>query len=200
MAIAFYSMATIMIVAAALVVLMKNPVHSVLFLILTFFSAAGLMVLLGAEFLALLLIVVYVGAVAVLFLFVVMMLDVDFASLRKGFANYLPIGALVGVVVSVELFMALYALASHGAVGANMDPVQQGPDNIKAIGRVLYTDYAYLFQGAGLVLLVAMIGAIVLTLRHRVHVKRQDIFKQVSRRRKDSVIIAKAKTGEGIEE
>lgn len=200
-AIAFYLMAAVMLVSALLVVTVKNPVHAVLFLILTFFSAAGLFVLLGAEFLAMLLIVVYVGAVAVLFLFVVMMLDVDFSSLRKGFANYLPIGAVVAIVLSIELFMALYYIATKGsAAGKTAQAFTPEVSNIKTIGYVLYTDYAYLFQGAGLVLLVAMIGAIVLTLRHRVHVKRQDIFKQVSRRRKDSVAVISVKTGEGIEE
>ena len=196
--IAFYLMAGVMLVSALLVVTMRNPVHSVLFLILSFFSASGLMVLLGAEFIAMLLIVVYVGAVAVLFLFVVMMLDVDFDKLRQGFANYLPIGALIGIILSVELFMALYAIATKGA-SANKDITKAfETDNIRMIGKVLYTDYAYLFQGAGLVLLVAMIGAIVLTLRHRVHVKRQDIYQQVSRSRKKSVEVVKVPTGKGI--
>jgi NADH-quinone oxidoreductase subunit J len=159
------------------------------------------MVLLGAEFLAILLIVVYVGAVAVLFMFVVMMIDVDFTKLRQGFADYLPIGGVVAIILSVELFSALYVISTKG-VSAGRAPTAFTPEisNIKTIGYVLYTDYVYLFQGAGLVLLVAMIGAIVLTLRHRTHVKRQDIFKQVSRRRKDSVAIVKARTHEGIEE
>lgn len=196
--IAFYLMAGVMLISALLVVTMRNPVHSVLFLILSFFSASGLMVLLGAEFIAMLLIVVYVGAVAVLFLFVVMMLDVDFDKLRQGFANYLPIGALIGIILSVELFMALYAIATKGA-SANKDISKAfETDNIRMIGKVLYTDYVYLFQGAGLVLLVAMIGAIVLTMRHRVHVKRQDIYKQVSRSRKKSVEVVKVPTGKGI--
>jgi len=199
--IAFYLMAAVTLISAFVVVTARNPVHSVLFLILAFFSAAGLFVLLGAEFLAMLLIVVYVGAVAVLFLFVVMMLDVDFSKLRRGFATYLPIGGVIAIVLSVELYMALYAIATKGAAISNEPQTYTSEmSNIKAIGMVLYTDYAYLFQGAGLVLLVAMIGAIVLTLRHRVHVKRQDIYKQVSRSRKDSVAVISAKTGEGIDE
>lgn len=201
LAIAFYILALVTIAAGFLVITAKNPVHSVLYLILAFFSAAGLFVLMGAEFLAMLLVVVYVGAVAVLFLFVVMMLDVDFTKLRQGFANYLPIGGLVGVILLTELVMISIAVADRGAAAGN-SPMVYGPEmsNIEAIGRVLYTDYVYLFQAAGLVLLVAMIGAIVLTLQHRTYVKRQDIHTQVTRRRKDSVEIVQVKTGEGIKE
>jgi NADH-quinone oxidoreductase subunit J len=196
---AFYLMALVTIVAAFMVISARNPVHSVLFLILAFFSAAGLFVLLGAEFLAMLLIVVYVGAVAVLFLFVVMMLDVDFSKLRQGFANYLPIGGLIALVLLGELLVVLFAIVDKGAVaGAKLQASEIS--NIKEIGRVLYTDYVYLFQAAGFVLLVAMIGAIVLTLRHRTHVKRQDIYQQVTRRRKDSVAVIEVKSGEGIKE
>ncbi|ESQ77038.1 NADH:ubiquinone oxidoreductase subunit J [Asticcacaulis sp. YBE204] len=194
-------MAAVTVLSGAMVITSRNPVHSVLFLILAFFSAAGLFVLMGAEFLAMLLVVVYVGAVAVLFLFVVMMLDVDFVKLRQGFANYLPIGAVVGVLLLTELIMIAIAIADRGAA-AGQSPQVYGPEmsNIEAIGRVLYTDYVYLFQASGLVLLVAMIGAIVLTLQHRVHVKRQDIHTQVTRRRKNAVEIVQVKTGEGIQE
>jgi NADH-quinone oxidoreductase subunit J len=196
---AFYLMALVTIVAGFMVISARNPVHSVLFLILAFFSAAGLFVLLGAEFLAMLLVVVYVGAVAVLFLFVVMMLDVDFSKLRQGFANYLPIGGLIALVLLGELLVVLFAIVDKGAVaGATLQASETS--NIKEIGRVLYTDYVYLFQAAGFVLLVAMIGAIVLTLRHRTYVKRQDIFQQVTRRRKDAVAVIEVKSGEGIKE
>jgi len=199
MAIAFYIMALVTCVSGLLVITAKNPVHSVLYLILAFFSAAGLFVLLGAEFLAMLLIVVYVGAVAVLFLFVVMMLDVDFTKLRQGFGNYLAVGGFVGLVLLVELIFVSIAIVSHGAV-AKSTGVMVDKSNIKMIGQQLYTTYIYLFEASGFVLLVAMVGAIVLTLRHRPHVKRQDIFKQVTRRRKDAVEIVPAKTGEGISE
>ncbi|ADU14451.1 NADH-quinone oxidoreductase subunit J [Asticcacaulis excentricus] len=201
LAIAFYILAAVTVVSGALVITARNPVHSVLFLILAFFSAAGLFVLMGAEFLAMLLVVVYVGAVAVLFLFVVMMLDVDFTKLRQGFANYLPIGMVVGILLLIELIMISSAVAQRGAA-AGQSPQVYGAEmsNIEAIGRVLYTDYVYVFQASGLVLLVAMIGAIVLTLQHRTYVKRQDIHTQVTRRRKDAVAIVKVKTGEGIKE
>lgn len=201
MAIAFYLMAAVTCIAGMLVITARNPVHSVLFLILAFFSAAGLFVLIGAEFLAMLLIVVYVGAVAVLFLFVVMMLDVDFVKLRQGFANYLAPGAVIALVMMGELFFVGQAIAERGAAAGNgPQAAMPGVTNIQTIGNELYTTYAYLFEAAGFVLLVAMVGAIVLTLRHRVYVKRQDIFKQVTRRRKDSVEVVPAKTGEGIQE
>ena len=181
-ALAFYLFAAILIASAVMVVAARNPVHSVLFLILAFFNAAGLFVLMGAEFIAMLLVVVYVGAVAVLFLFVVMMLDVDFAELRRGALQYLPFGALIGLILVAELVMAGSAWvikpAAAGAV-ANARPL--GISNTEALGRILYTDYVYYFQIAGLVLLVAMIGAIVLTLRGKTTTKRQNIMRQVAR-------------------
>jgi NADH-quinone oxidoreductase subunit J len=201
-AIAFYLLAFTTLAAGLLVVSARNPVHSVLFLITAFFSAAGLFVLLGAEFLAMLLIVVYVGAVAVLFLFVVMMLDVDFEELRKGFAQYLPIGGLVAGVLTLEMIFVAATVATNGAAGKNAQPMAspEGVSNTEAIGRVLYTDYAFFFQLAGLVLLVAMIGAIVLTLRHKPGVKRQDIGKQVARSPKTGMELVQIKPGEGISE
>ena len=201
-AIAFYLLAVATVVAGLLVVSAKNPVHSVLFLITAFFSAAGLFVLLGAEFLAMLLIVVYVGAVAVLFLFVVMMLDVDFAELRQGFAQYLPVGGLVGGVLTIEMIMVAASVVTGGAAGKNAIPNASpgGVPNTEAIGRVLYTDYIFFFQLAGLVLLVAMIGAIVLTLRHKPGVKRQNIGQQNARTPKTGMEIVQIKPGEGISE
>jgi len=198
-AIAFYALATIAVMSAFAVISVRNPVHSVLFLILTFFTSAGLFVLLGAEFLAMLLVVVYVGAVAVLFLFVVMMLDVDFVELKQGFLDYLPIGALVALALLAEL--GLVASASMAANGAPIAMPQTGPGavtNAEAIGRVLYTDYLILFQLAGLVLFVAMIGAIVLTLRHRPGVKKQDVSAQVGRRRSEAVELKDVRPGQGI--
>jgi NADH-quinone oxidoreductase subunit J len=201
-AIAFYLLATITLVSGFLVITARNPVHSVLFLILAFFSAAGLFVMLGAEFLAMLLVVVYVGAVAVLFLFVVMMLDVDFSQLREGFSRYLPIGMVVGGVLAIEMVLVATAVANRGAASLNAAPA--APDanlpNAEAIGRVLYTDYVYFFQAAGLVLLVAMIGAIVLTLRHRPGVRRQNISDQVARTPKSGMKIVQIKSGEGLSE
>ena len=201
-AIAFYLMAFTTLAAGLLVVSAKNPVHSVLFLITAFFSAAGLFVLLGAEFLAMLLIVVYVGAVAVLFLFVVMMLDIDFEALRDGFAQYLPIGGLVAGVLTLEMIFVAASVATNGAAGKNASPMAspEGISNTEAIGRVLYTDYIFFFQLAGLVLLVAMIGAIVLTLRHKPGVKRQDISRQVARSPKTGMELVQIKPGEGISE
>jgi len=201
-AIAFYLLAVTTVVAGLLVVSAKNPVHSVLFLITAFFSAAGLFVLLGAEFLAMLLIVVYVGAVAVLFLFVVMMLDVDFAQLRQGFAQYLPIGSVVGGVLTIEMIAVVASVVNSGKVAINAAPNASpgGVPNTEAIGRVLYTDYIFFFQLAGLVLLVAMIGAIVLTLRHKPGVKRQNIGKQNARTPKTGMEIVQIKPGEGISE
>jgi len=201
-AIAFYLMATVTILAGLAVVFARNPVHSVLFLITAFFSAAGLFVLIGAEFLAMLLIVVYVGAVAVLFLFVVMMLDVDFSQLREGFARYLPIGLLVAGILTVEMVMIAVNVAVNGAAAKNALPQTSLPDvtNTETIGRVLYTDYVYVFQAAGLVLLVAMIGAIVLTLRHKSGIKRQSIPAQNARTPKTGMTIVDIKPGEGISE
>ncbi len=201
-AIAFYLLAATTLVAGLAVISARNPVHSVLFLITAFFSAAGLFVLLGAEFLAMILVVVYVGAVAVLFLFVVMMLDVDFVALRQGFARYLPIGALVAGVLTVEMVVVAIKVATQGAAGKSTGPAAPyaGVTNIEAIGRVLYTDYVYFFQTAGLVLLVAMIGAIVLTLKHRESVKRQDIGAQVARTPAAGMRIVSIRSGEGLDE
>lgn len=205
-AIAFYVMAAVTVAAGFGVVSARNPVHSVLWLILAFFSAAGLFVLLGAEFLAMLLVVVYVGAVAVLFLFVVMMLDVDFAALRQGFARYMPLGMLVAAVLAGEMVLVATAVSSQGAARGSTNPMASGEgaaaglSNAEAIGRVLYTNYVYFFQAAGLVLLVAMIGAIVLTLRHKPGVKRQVIMDQVLRTPKSGMRLTDLKPGEGIGE
>src|SRR6266576_1073003 len=197
----FYLFAEVCVASAFMVIASRNPVHSVLFLILTFVSASGLFVLLGAEFLAMILIVVYVGAVAVLFLFVVMMLDVDFAELRQGFLNYLPIGALVGAVVLVELLLVVGAwVIGPGVPKAITSPIppMDTVTNTEALGRVLYTDYVYYFQAAGLVLLVAMVGAIVLTLRHKPNVKRQNISDQVARTRETAIEVVKVQSGQGL--
>jgi len=200
-AIAFYLLAASTIVAALAVISARNPVHSVLFLIAAFFSAAGLFVMLGAEFLAMILVVVYVGAVAVLFLFVVMMLDVDFTALRQGFARYLPIGGAIAAVLTVEMVVVALSVATNGAAAHSSGPTMSagGVSNAEAIGRVLYTDYIYFFQAAGLVLLVAMIGAIVLTLKHRVGVKRQDIGAQIARTPAGGMRVVSIKPGQGIE-
>ena len=201
-AIAFYLMAAVTVLAGFAVVSARNPVHSVLFLILAFFSAAGLFVLMGAEFLAMLLVVVYVGAVAVLFLFVVMMLDVDFAELRQGFARYMPLGGLVGGALALEMVVVATTVATKGAARLNDAPQASGGvdvTNAEAIGRVLYTDYVYFFQAAGMVLLVAMIGAIVLTLRHKPGVKRQVIADQVLRSPKTGMRVVSLKPGQGID-
>jgi len=202
-AIAFYLMAVTTVVAGLAVVSARNPVHSVLFLILAFFSAAGLFVLMGAEFLAMLLVVVYVGAVAVLFLFVVMMLDVDFTELRQGFAQYLPIGGVIAAVLAVEMVVVSSTVASNGAARFNDAPMASGMSSVtnsEAIGRVLYTDYVYFFQAAGLVLLVAMIGAIVLTLRHKPGVKRQIVADQVLRSPRTGMRVVSLKPGQGIDQ
>jgi NADH-quinone oxidoreductase subunit J len=203
-AIAFYLISAVTLVAGFCVVSARNPVHSVLWLILAFFSAAGLFVLLGAEFLAMLLVVVYVGAVAVLFLFVVMMLDVDFTALRQGFARYMPLGLVIGAFLAAEMILVSTAVATRGAAKDNDTPMASGAgvdiSNVEAIGRVLYTDYIYFFQAAGLVLLVAMIGAIVLTLRHKPGVKRQIIIDQVLRTPATGMTIVNPKPGEGIGE
>ena len=198
--IAFYVMSAVAVVAGLLVVTARNPVHSVLWLILAFFSSAGLFVLLGAEFLAMLLVVVYVGAVAVLFLFVVMMLDVDFVRLREGFAAYLPLAAIVAGILLAEMVMISILVAQGGAAADATAPVVYGSDmtNVEAIGRVLYTDYVYVFQAAGIVLLIAMIGAIVLTLRKKPSVRRQDPGAQTNRDRKTSVEIKGVTTGVGV--
>ncbi|MGZ3276092.1 MAG: NADH-quinone oxidoreductase subunit J [Caulobacteraceae bacterium] len=199
--VAFGLMALVSVVAALCVVSAKNPVHSVLFLITVFFSAAGMFVLMGAEFLALLLVVVYVGAVAVLFLFVVMMLDVDFVALRQGFARYMPLGLAIGLVLLIEMVLVSVSVAQHG-VAKNAAPAtpDQALPNVQAIGQVLYTDYVYVFEAAGMVLLVAMIGAIVLTLRHRPGVKKQDIARQVARTPKTGMEVVSVEIGKGIPE
>ncbi len=198
-AIAFYLLAAVTVGSGFSVVSARNPVHSVLFLILSFFSAAGLFVMLGAEFLAMLLVVVYVGAVAVLFLFVVMMLDVDFAALRQGFARYMPLGGLVAAILLVEMIVVSTSVATQGAARLNDSPLAPTDiSNAESIGRVLYTDYVYFFQAAGLVLLVAMIGAIVLTLRHKPGVRRQVIADQVARTKQSGMTIVSIKPGEGI--
>jgi NADH-quinone oxidoreductase subunit J len=197
----FYLFASITVASAFMVIASKNPVHSVLFLILAFVNAAALFLMLGAEFLAMILVVVYVGAVAVLFLFVVMMLDVDFVELRQGFLQYLPVGALVGVVFLVELVLVLGTWAtSPGMLRAIDAPVISADriTNTEAIGKVLYTTYIHYFQLSGIVLLVAMIGAIVLTLRHKPNVKRQDVGTQVARTPADSIEVVKVKSGQGI--
>ncbi|HRO11825.1 NADH-quinone oxidoreductase subunit J [Amaricoccus sp.] len=197
---AFYLFAVIAVVAGAMVIFARNPVHSVLWLILAFFSAAGLFVLLGAEFVAMIMLIVYVGAVAVLFLFVVMMLDVNFAELREGMARLLPIGLLIGVVLLVQLGFVFGAWeTSEQALSARqaITPAPEIVDNTTAIGKLLYTRYIFLFQTAGLVLLVAMIGAIVLTLRKRQYVKRQDVLKQMYRDPKAAVNLVDIKPGQG---
>ncbi len=178
----FYLFSAVLIAAAVMVVASRNPVHGVLFLILAFFNAAGLFVLLGAEFLAMVLVVVYVGAVMVLFLFVVMMLDVDFAELRAGYASYLPIGALIGGILLIELVLVVGSWVIDRQVAASpAAPTPIGLSNTEALGRILYTQYVYFFEVAGLILLLAMVGAIVLTLRHKEGVKRQSIAEQVAR-------------------
>jgi NADH-quinone oxidoreductase subunit J len=195
----FYLFAAMTVGSAFMVISARNPVHSVLFLILAFFNAAGLFVLMGAEFLAMLLVIVYVGAVAVLFLFVVMMLDVDLSELREGFLQYLPIGSVIGLVLLAELLMVVGGWAiDPGMIGKGANPIAAGTDNVAAIGAVLYTKYVYFFQAAGLVLLVAMIGAIVLTLRHKPFVRRQDISEQVARGPATSIEIVRVETGKGI--
>jgi NADH-quinone oxidoreductase subunit J len=189
-ALVFYLFAFVTLAAGVMVISARNPVHSVLFLILAFFNSAGLFVLLGAEFLAMILVVVYVGAVAVLFLFVVMMLDINFNEMRRGFLQYLPIGALIGFILLVELALVVGAWVASPEAAAvaslPIPPVEQ-VHNTKALGLVLYTKYIYLFQAAGLILLIAMIGAIVLTLRQRVGVRRQSIGRQIARKRADSI-------------
>jgi len=200
-ALAFYLFAAITVAAATMVVVARNPVHSVLYLILAFFNAAALFLLLGAEFLAMILVVVYVGAVAVLFLFVVMMLDVNLTALREGFLKYLPIGGLIGLVLFVELVLIVGAWVvapDAGSALMSKTPAIDQVDNTRAIGQLVYTRYVYLFQAAGLVLLVAMIGAIVLTLRSRPGVRRQVIADQVGRKREDAVEVVKVPTRGGI--
>ncbi len=200
-ALAFYVFAAITLASATMVIASRNPVYSVLYLILAFFNAAGLFLLMGAEFLAMILVVVYVGAVAVLFLFVVMMLNIDVAELRKGFTRYLPIGGLIGLVLLVELVLIIGVWAvspDAGQVLAAKTPSPEAVNNTRALGQLIYTKYIYLFQGAGLVLLVAMIGAIVLTLRSRIDVRKQSIADQIGRKHEDVISIVKVPTRGGI--
>ncbi len=197
----FYLFASVCVASAVMVIASKNPVHSVLFLILAFVNAAGLFVLMGAEFLAMILVIVYVGAVAVLFLFVVMMLDVDFAEFRQGFLNYLPVGGLIGVIFLVELVLVLGGWAIGPGIGHTITapiPPLDTMTNTEALGLVLYTRYIYYFQAAGLVLLVAMIGAIVLTLRHKPNVKRQNAADQVARTKATAMQVRQVRPGQGI--
>jgi NADH-quinone oxidoreductase subunit J len=200
-AICFYLFAAVAVASGVMVISARNPVHSVLFLILAFFNAAGLFVLLGAEFLAMILVVVYVGAVAVLFLFVVMMLDINFIELRRGAMQYLPVGAIVGMVLLVELVLIFGAWAFGPEAGQSLAAPLPHPSvtNTMALGDLLYTKYIYAFQVAGVILLVAMIGAIVLTLRTREGVRRQNVSAQVGRRRSDTLEVVKVRSGQGVE-
>ncbi len=198
---AFYVFSAIAIACGFMVIAARNPVHSVLFLILTFFNSAGLFVLMGAEFLAMILVIVYVGAVAVLFMFVVMMLDINYVELRQGVLQYLPVGGLIGLILLVELLFVIGAWVvapEIGGITAAPTPAIAETSNTEAMGELIYTRYVYLFQGAGLILLVAMVGAIVLTLRRREGVHRQRIAHQVGRRRADSVELKKVRPGQGI--
>ena len=197
---AFYLFSAVTVFAAVMVISSKNPVHSVLFLILAFFNSAGLFVLLGAEFLAMILVVVYVGAVAVLFMFVVMMLDINIAELKHGFLQYLPLGGVVGLILLLELILSLggfiISSQSQSSIAAPRPNVNE-VTNTEAIGNLIYTNYIYFFQAAGLILLVAMIGAIVLTHRSRENVRKQNISDQINRRPQDTIEIKKVKTGSG---
>jgi NADH-quinone oxidoreductase subunit J len=201
-AIMFYLFSAVAIASGVMVVSARNPVHSVLFLILAFFNAAGLFILMGAEFLAMILVIVYVGAVAVLFLFVVMMLDIDFAQLRVGAAKYLPVGLVVGLILFAELVFVFgsWAIAPQVAsvAAAPLPAAASGFSNTRALGDLLYTRYFFAFQAAGMILLVAMIGAIVLTLRHRVGVRRQVIAEQLGRQRAETVAVVKVPVGAGV--
>jgi len=195
----FYLFAGLCVASAFMVIAAKNPVHSVLYLILAFVNASGLFVMMGAEFLAMILIVVYVGAVAVLFLFVVMMLDVDFAELKQGSLQYLPIGLLIGGIFLAELFLVVGAwVIGPGVPQAITSPIPATMSNTEAIGLVLYTKYIYFFEAAGMILLVAMVGAIVLTLQHRVRVRRQIVAEQVARTPATAIEILKVRTGQGL--
>ena len=200
-AIMFYLFAFVAIASGVMVVTARNPVHSVLFLILAFFNAAGLFVLMGAEFLAMILVIVYVGAVAVLFLFVVMMLDIDFAQLRVGAARYLPIGLLIGIILFAELVFVFgsWAIAPNVAsLAAAPTPSGVAMTNTRALGDLLYTRYIFAFQAAGMILLVAMIGAIVLTLRQRVDTRRQSLTEQLGRQRTETLEVVKVPVGQGV--
>jgi NADH-quinone oxidoreductase subunit J len=195
----FYLFAGLCVASAFMVIAAKNPVHSVLYLILAFVNAAGLFVMLGAEFLAMILIVVYVGAVAVLFLFVVMMLDVDFAELKQGALQYLPIGMLIGGIFLAELLLVVGAwVIGPGVPQTITAPIAAKMPNIEAIGLVLYTRYAFFFEAAGMILLIAMVGAIVLTLQHRVRVRRQNIPEQNARTPATAMEVVKVRSGQGL--
>jgi NADH-quinone oxidoreductase subunit J len=199
--IAFYLFALVCVASGVMVVSARNPVHSVLFLILAFFNAAGLFVLMGAEFLAMILVIVYVGAVAVLFLFVVMMLDINFIELRRGALQYLPVGLVIGLILLAELLFVIGAWVigpEAAAARAAATPAIAEVNNTAALGRILYTQYLYLFEVSGMVLLVAMVGAIVLTLRHREGVRRQKISVQNERQRARTLEIVKVHSGEGV--
>lgn len=200
MVFAFYLFAVIAVVAAFMVVMSRNPVHSVLWLILTFLSASGLFVLIGAEFVAMLLIIVYVGAVAVLFLFVVMMLDIDFAALRGRFVEYAPVGGLFAVIMLALLSVGVLSWkASPQSMAMHQSPIPPSVQNTEAIGLVMYDKYLYLFQSASLVLLVSMIGAILLTLRHRTDVKRQNVIRQMHRDPAKALELVDVKPGQGLQ-
>ncbi|MEZ0244068.1 MAG: NADH-quinone oxidoreductase subunit J [Sphingomonas sp.] len=197
---AFYLFAIVVITSAVFTILSRNPVHSVLWLIMAFFNAAGLMVLAGAEFIAMLLVIVYVGAVAVLFLFVVMMLDIDFTELRAGVVRYAALGLALAVALVAEVIIAVGAYSAGGIqMGRRIAPVDDVVPNIEAIGALLYTRYLFVFEGAGLVLLVAMIGAIVLTHRNRSDVHKQNINRQINRRQKDATRNMQPPVGQGVE-
>lgn len=197
---AFYLFAIVVCLSGAMTILSRNPVHSVLWLILAFFNAAGLMVLAGAEFIAMLLVIVYVGAVAVLFLFVVMMLDIDFAELRAGVMKYAAVGLALAVALVAEIIIAIGAWSAGGLeMSRRIAPIASDVPNIEAIGRLLYTRYLFIFEGAGLVLLVAMIGAIVLTYRQRSDVRPQNISRQINRRSKDATRNMNPGVGEGMQ-
>jgi NADH-quinone oxidoreductase subunit J len=197
----FYLFSAVLVGSAVMVIASRNPVHSVLFLILAFVNAAGLFILLGAEFLAMILVVVYVGAVAVLFLFVIMMLDVDFAALREGFLEYLPVGLLIGAIFLAELLLVAGGWVINPTVAKSITaPIPGNVSNTEAIGLVLYTTYIHYFQIAALVLLVAMIGAIVLTLRHKANVKRQNISAQNARTKATAMAVRQVAPGQGLRE
>ena len=198
-ALAFYMFALTAVAAGVMVITARNPVHSVLFLILAFFNSAGLFVLLGAEFLAMILVVVYVGAVAVLFMFVVMMLDINFVQMRQGFMRYLPVGGLVGAILVAELLVIVggWTMAPQAAK-SGAAPMTEGVSNTHALGEIIYTNYLFLFQAAGVILLIAMIGAIVLTHRRREGVRKQKIGDQIARRAEETVVLHKIEPGRGI--
>ncbi|SOH95391.1 NADH-quinone oxidoreductase subunit J [Monaibacterium marinum] len=200
-AVIFYLFACTAVASGLFVVLARNPVHSVLWLILTFFSAAGLFVLMGAEFVAMLLVIVYVGAVAVLFLFVVMMLDVDFVELKQGLAQHMPVALLIGVVLIMELILVIGVTLwadDSSPLRVAMAPAPEAIENTQALGQIIYTDFIYLFQSAGLILFVAMVGAIVLTLRHRSDVKRQSVVFQMHRDPAEAIVMKDVKPGQGL--